>query len=219
MNFLKWFLAEVLVFWMASCTHEPTIPQPDVANTSQSVCFQQDVLPLFQTYCSRTQGGCHDAGNPRVALVDYTGIIKGVSPHNLSGSWFYNAIGKGMPPYAEPQLTAAQQSTIARWINEGAQNNNCPDRKCDSLYSGFETSIAPVIATYCNGCHGNSQSSSGIIFDSYVHLKDFIKTDTARFMNSIRHQAGTVKNMPPFAPLPECAVFKIENWVKNGMPQ
>ena len=107
-----------LFFFSLSCTHETLVVPGPAAN---EICFQHDVLPLFQTYCSRTQGGCHDAGNPRVSLVDYAGIIRGIKPFDAKGSWFYNDIGKGMPPYGEPQLSESQLKIIEQWINEGAK--------------------------------------------------------------------------------------------------
>jgi hypothetical protein len=204
-----------LFSFSVSCKHETlVVPGP----AASKICFQQEVLPLFQTYCSRTQGGCHDAGNPRVSLVDYSGIIRGIKPFDAKGSWFYNDIGKGMPPYGEPQLSESQLKIIEQWINEGAKETSCAPGNCDSSQVGYRNNVELIFASYCNGCHGNDHPQAGLQLSTYEMAKATIKADTALFLHAIQFSSAPQKNMPPFGKLPDCELNKLENWVLKGMP-
>jgi hypothetical protein len=105
----------------SSCTREAPPHRADAA----LVCYQAQVQPLLITYCTGTNGGCHGADDARVSLTEYPSVMKGIQPGNADGSPYFSVIGSSMPPLSSPQLNAAQQDTIRRWINQGAENTNC----------------------------------------------------------------------------------------------
>jgi hypothetical protein len=106
-----------------SCTHEPNI------ETLPEVCFERDVLPIFQTNCAIS--GCHDATSKTEGynLSDYESITSnGIEKGNAGKSKVYKAmitgIGEIMPPSGA--LPEAQRQLILVWIEQGAKNTTCP---------------------------------------------------------------------------------------------
>lgn len=200
-----------------SCAHvDPVAP---VARVNQEICFQRQVLPIFTSYCSRVEGGCHDAGNPRVALVEYAGIMNGIQEGNADGSWFYHVIGRGMPPGAEPQLSTDQLAIIRQWIDQGARNSNCDEVACDSSHVRFTGGVDRIFADYCNGCHNSVVYPNSRSFSTLDLIRKAVKDDPERFLHSIRYDPGTQANMPPSFKMNECDLHRLEAWVHAGMPE
>ena len=81
---------------IASCTHEvinaPTDPSTPIdvggggttPNTSDTVCFNTEVLPLYVSYCGSS--GCHDAASRQEGVIttSYTRIMEGIRAKNAS---------------------------------------------------------------------------------------------------------------------------------------
>jgi uncharacterized membrane protein len=165
------------------------------------------------------EGGCHDAGNPRVALVAYAGIMNGIQEGNAEGSWFYHAIGHGMPPLAEPQMSPEQLAVINQWIQEGAKNSNCDDVDCDSTNVAYTGNVEKILADNCNGCHNSTVYPNARQFSSLDFARSVIAGDPERFLRSIRYAAGPQANMPPSFKMNVCDRQKLEAWVNKGMPK
>ena len=71
-----------------SCKHE--IPKPP---GPEGICFENDILPVFQSYCAKS--GCHDAttASDGYVLDSYANIIsKEVEPGNAAGSKIYRVL-------------------------------------------------------------------------------------------------------------------------------
>jgi mono/diheme cytochrome c family protein len=164
------------------------------------------------------EGGCHDAGNPRIALVEYSNIMNGIQEGNADGSWFYHVIGRGMPPGAEPQLTTDQLDIIRQWIDQGAKNSNCDDVACDSTHVHYADGVSRIFADYCNGCHNSVVFPNSRSFTTLDLIRNAVKADPERFLRSIRYDQGTQANMPPTFQMNECDRHKVEAWVHQGMP-
>jgi len=208
------------MFWaiplmsLISCMHDqPAMPIP-----VDKICFQRQVLPLFVNYCSRVEGGCHDAGNPRISLVDHAGIMRGIQEGNADGSWFFHTIGLSMPPGAEPQLNVEQVGIIRKWIDQGAPNSHCENLPCDTSRLTYSNSASAIFSNYCNGCHDSWVYPNALGFSSYDRAKNSISADPEKFLRSIRYSAGAQKNMPPSCEMNPCDRMKIESWVNRGMP-
>jgi hypothetical protein len=217
---MKWPLLATLsgvVVLSGSCAHEDP-PKPS-SRTQQEVCFQRQVLPIFTSYCSRVEGGCHDAGNPRVALVEYTSIMNGIQEGNADGSWFYHVIGRGMPPGAEPQLNSDQLDILRQWIDQGAKNSNCEEAACDSTHVRYTGNIDHIFTDYCNGCHNSTVYPNPRSFSTLDLIRKAVLADPERFLRSIRYDAGSKAVMPPTFQMNDCDLHKIEAWVNNGMPE
>ena len=97
------------------------------AALAQSVSFESQVLPVFETKCSE----CHGLSNPevRLTLISYEGVIKGseygivIEPGEPIESYMIELIEKGeMPQDGEP-VSPDELSLIKSWIEEGALNN------------------------------------------------------------------------------------------------
>lgn len=84
-----------------SCKHEIPIVPGGTGNTS--VCFSQDVLPVFQSNCSRS--GCHNATTAADGYVldSYANIIRrGIVPGDAGRSKIYEAITDNGPDRMPP---------------------------------------------------------------------------------------------------------------------
>lgn len=188
---------------------------------SNTVCFQTDVLPLFQTYCAST--GCHDATTRKedLVLTSYANIMKGISANNAASSDYYHVITDGsMPPKNSPQLTSAQVATIAKWINQGATNNTCVISTCDTTKTTYSNGISQIFATYCNGCHGVAPGSGGVVLSDYASAKTAGTSMKAAFLSAINYtSASSAMNMPQSGKLPDCQITQITKWINNGCPQ
>lgn len=124
---MKKFLSILSIVLIAAvlinaCKHEPAqiainptpIPGPVPNN---GVCFESDVLPLFQTNCAKS--GCHDATSHVEDLVldSYTNIVKkGIVPGKANSSKLYEVLFKSgsdkMPPLPNADLTTDQRTLL-----------------------------------------------------------------------------------------------------------
>ena len=118
----------LLLIFMAgvpSCTHET-----QNLDRFETVCFERDVLPVFQNGCATTN--CHDAITHRdgLDLSHYGGILEEIEPGNPDGSEIYQVITTTGPERMPPDhaLAEADRIRIRLWILQGAQNTQCnPD--------------------------------------------------------------------------------------------
>ncbi|HWB24645.1 MAG TPA: hypothetical protein VG738_04155 [Chitinophagaceae bacterium] len=193
------------------------------SGSSDSVCFQSQVLPLYQTYCSRNSG-CHsgngggDDGDD-VVLTTYFNIMKGISPGLPQASRYFTIIGHGMPPRKEPAMTQDQLNIIQKWISQGALNTVCTGGTCDTSKYTYTNAASVIFATYCNGCHGNAPGSGNVILSSYSAAINSVNINKLLFINAINYSATPAQNMPPAGKLSNCQIQQLTNWVNKGMPQ
>ena len=104
---------------IGSCKNE----LPDVTKM-RKVCFDNEILPLFQSNCSIS--GCHTSGS-ELPLDSYTSILQAVEPGNPDNSQAYQAIiakwGEVMPP--DRPISQEARTLIRIWIQQGAENTVC----------------------------------------------------------------------------------------------
>ena len=106
-----------------SCTH-------DVLNLTQfdTVCFERDILPVFQNGCATT--GCHSGQRGGMNLTSYDGIMSGITPGSAAQSRIYKAItttlNQPMPP--SHALAESDRIRIRIWIEQGAKHTVCPSQ-------------------------------------------------------------------------------------------
>jgi hypothetical protein len=81
-------------------------------------------------------------------------------------------------------------------------------------YSG---AVAPLMNTYCKGCHSGATPRGGIDLSTYDGVKAVALN--GRLMGSIKQDSG-YKAMPPGAnkKLSDCKILQIEKWVRAGSP-
>lgn len=212
-----------------SCKHEipyilfgnNNIDTTNYPCNKDTVYFQNQVLPIFSTYCTGTD--CHSGPSPQedIDLTSYSNIMASgkIIAHNSSKSKIYKSIidtdpDDRMPPTAN--LPQEKIDLIKKWIEQGAINNYCNDSKnpCDTSNVTFSLSIKKIITDYCIGCHDDTYIIS---LTTYNKVKDAVQN--RNLWNSINHTSG-YKIMPPDVniKLSNCNIRKIKIWIDAGMP-
>ncbi len=113
-----------LLLLAGSCKHDDDMSQ------LPEICFESDVLPIFQTGCAIS--GCHNATSASggLNLSSYEGIMRGVTPGNAMKSKVYTVLSNiwspesFMPP--DRPLSLENRSAIKVWIEQGANETTCP---------------------------------------------------------------------------------------------
>jgi len=212
------FVAAILgsIIWMA-----PTACTREYIENVNPVCFETDVLPIFQSNC--TQSGCHNSVDREKGydLSNYTGIVnKGIQPGDYKGSKIYESLvvpgGESMPPAPFGRLSDEQITTIALWIEQGANNTiNCGDSgNCVTDNVTYAATVKPILQKYCTGCHSGGAPSGNISYATYNATKPTAVSGAL---------VGSIEHAPGYAPMPEnaskipaCDVEKIRQWVVLG---
>jgi len=95
--------------------------------TTATVSFSADVLPIINSRCENCHGG--DKIEKDLNLLSYNGIMAGsedgavVAPGDVAGSLLYDLISSGKMPKRGPKVTPVELALIEAWIAEGALNN------------------------------------------------------------------------------------------------
>jgi hypothetical protein len=211
-----------------ACKHYPVLPvvtppptPPPSKNCSpDTVYFQNEVLPLFQSYCGKA--GCHDGTGEGSDLTNYNSIFQvGVVPGNPDASRVYYVITVGgeegkMPPGNQPQLNQAQIQLISTWITQGAFNNKCDSAGCDTITPTYALTIQPIIQTYCLGCHSDPQPAGSINLSTYDAVKAV--AGGTRLMGAIRQEPGYFAMPKTGDPLSTCQVAEFQKWIDLTYP-
>ncbi|MCX6154854.1 MAG: T9SS type A sorting domain-containing protein [Candidatus Kapabacteria bacterium] len=184
-------------------------------NATDSICFNKDIFPLFYSYCATS--GCHDAVTKKkgVNVTSYTLIMRGIQAGNPNSSSYYTEMFDGMPPNGYPQMSAAQLNIIQNWILNGAKNDSCQTKNCDTTNITVSGTIQSIVKTYCIGCHFNNKGGGGI----NLSTDQFIKDNSIAIYGSVYHLNG-FKPMPPIGLVDDCNKLKIKLWANaaNSTP-
>ncbi|CAN5671682.1 hypothetical protein BH10BAC3_BH10BAC3_13080 [soil metagenome] len=212
--------------WLSSCKHEIFNPggvdsTPDSTGTGADgkICFETDVLPIFQLSCAKS--GCHDAitNEAGYMLDSYENIIKkDIKPGKASDSKIYKVLfesGENAMPKDAPPLTTLQKNRIAQWINEGANNTkNCSTSVCDTTQFKFAANVAPILNNYCTSCH----NTAGAAANGGVDLSKY-----AAVINHVDQIPGAIQWLPGSKQMPQggsklsdCNIKIILKWINAG---
>lgn len=84
--------------------------------------------------------------------------------------------------------------------------------ECDTENVTFQERIQPIIANQCafSGCH--VQGGGSILLENYAQIKNSI--DNGNFVQRVL----VTRDMPPGAPLTDCQIASIQQWVDDGAP-
>jgi hypothetical protein len=235
-------LAGFLILLFPSCVHEPfaTI-DPDPGDTTQNpmdttaidtfsglpcdpevIYFTRDVLPILRSNCAKS--GCHDAVTKEedIILDSYEHVMASdvIRPFNLNNSDLYEVItetdpDKRMPQPPNQKLTTEQITVIAKWILQGAKNLTCDEvgacNTTDVSYSGF---VAPLLTTYCVGCHSGGAPSGNIVLNSHAGIQTVALN--GRLQGAITWAAGYQQMPRGSGKLSSCNIDKIISWINDG---
>jgi len=206
--------------------------------TLDQVCFERDVLPIFQNSCATT--GCHSAGRGRGGydFSNYASIMKAITPFNSQGSKAYQAItGKAFVQLMPPKGVVSENDRILIrvWIDQGAKNTTCgttasttdttkvvqtpPVSVSSSPQVCFERDLLPVLVSSCaiSGCHDQTTHRSGYNITSYSSVMTNLvvagNPTSSRLYSVIKGNSMPPK---PYAALSQAVKDSLFNWIKNG---
>jgi len=229
----------ILATAIVSCVHELPIPKDtgsggttigggngsggviQIATCStDTVYFSNTILPLINSVCGKS--GCHGTTNRNAfSLTTYASIVSRLGTANrLNNALQDMSEKKAEKPTLDYTPPSADQMTqLQKWISQGAKNNSC--NSCDTTKFTYAATIAPIINTYCKGCHTGSTASAGVDLSSYTSTQSEINSNPGRLLGSIQWTApytGT-KQMPQgSSQLPACYITQIKKWIAAGAP-
>lgn len=197
-----------------------TVAQP--CDTSM-VYFQSDILPILVGNCAFA--GCHDPISAEHGLImtSYEGLTAHggtVVPYNLDKSELYEKITEDdlsdrMPPPPNAALTQTQISLIAKWIEQGALNNQCDELMvCDTSTVSYVADLSPIFSTYCVTCHGDVNPNAGINLNSYSGVSTAAKS--GKLLGVITWSNGFIKMPQGGNQLSACNINLIDAWITQG---
>ncbi|MEZ4950222.1 MAG: hypothetical protein R2879_13170 [Saprospiraceae bacterium] len=184
------------------------------------VCFERDVLPVLVSNC--TQSGCHNSIDREKGydFSSYSAIMSNgaVKPGNYQGSELYKvlvAIGeRAMPPSPNEKLSLDQIERISLWIEQGANPTSCDAVVCDTSNVTYNSSVKPILQTYCYGCHAGSGFLGGIDYTNYSGVKATV--DNGKLWGSVNHASGYSAMPQNGAKLSACDLQIIKTWIDAG---
>ena len=93
-------------------------------NNLQAVDYATEIQPIFTANCT----GCH-GGQNNLFLNSYSNVMAGnsnngpvITPNDADNSLLWQYINSNYMPM-DGSLTSEQKTTIAQWINDGAEND------------------------------------------------------------------------------------------------
>jgi hypothetical protein len=218
------FFSMLSTIILISCMHDP----PDISDVAP-VCFQTEILPVFQNSCGVS--GCHSSsgGEQGFALTTYNEILKAVEPYNASKSKAYQFIlGKPfmMMPPAGP-LPKEIRTKIWLWIQQGAQETTCGSDGTVSgvTYTCFSRDLLPVLSNSCgiSGCHNSSSAKEGVVTTSYQSVMNSGIVNAGNPASSKLYKVITASQtsenaMPPkpYSSLSKAVTDSIYKWIQRG---
>lgn len=187
------------------------------------VYFDRDLLPILKSNCAKS--GCHDAITHQedIILDNFENVMASgiVKPFNLNGSDMFEVItetdpDKRMPEPPNQKLTAEQITLISKWILQGAKDLTCDETagQCDTTnitYSGF---VAPLLTTYCVGCHSGGAPSGNIVLNLHAGVQAVALN--GRLIGAITWANGFQQMPKGSGKLSDCNIQKIKAWINNG---
>ncbi len=221
------FIALLISF--NSCKHEG-IP----ADQFPEICFQDQILPIFQNSCASCHGGTR--GEAGLDFSTYSGIMKAITPGDADKSKAYKAITSTfqlMPP--NNALPEDKRILIRIWINQGAKETTCSTSDTNTggtttqttqsgtLWACYDRDIQPILTNSCaiSGCHNSTTHKEGYDFSTYAKTLNAIKSGNPG--NSVLYKVITASTssenfMPPkpYSSLSKAAIDTIYSWIKRG---
>lgn len=223
-------LAIMVVFYQ--CKHDrdldiyrgqnPDHPTVSSSCDSDTIYFQNEILPLLISNCSTS--GCHDSDSKEedVILVDYASVLSDgkIKTGDAEGSKLYKQLLENdpeerMPPAPNNPLTQDQKNMIKKWINQGARNNYC-DGDCDTLNVSFSGSVWPTLQTNCVGCHSGVNPEGNITMSDYNSVVVLVANGSLH--GAITHDPNYSSMPKNGSQLSDCKIAEIKIWIEDGTP-
>lgn len=209
-----------------SCKHEG-IP----ADQFPEICFQDQILPIFQNSCASCHGGTH--GDAGLNFSTYAGIMKAITPGDAAKSRAYQAITSTfqiMPP--NNALPEDKRVLIRLWIEQGAKETTCSTSgtntgtttgttKSGTLWACYDRDIQPILMSSCavSGCHDATTKKDGVNLSNYQGALLRVKSGDplhSTIYNSIIGNTDELMPPKPYSALSKAAIDTIYSWIKRG---
>ncbi|MDD2963961.1 MAG: cytochrome c [Bacteroidales bacterium] len=87
---------------------------------------------------------------------------------------------------------------------------------CDLTSVTYQSTIAPIMASSCNGCHSGAGASAGVVTNTYEGLKTIALN--GKLYGSVSHASGYSAMPKNGNKLSACNIEKIKTWVDAGAP-
>ncbi len=201
-----------------ACVHAPYVMPVSQRTGDPTICFERDILPIFVSNC--TQSGCHGATgrDNSYRLDNYADIVSnGIVPGNPAASKLFESVaystGSSKMPRGGAALNATQIDLLRRWIATGAIDGGDCTGGCDSSNFTYSGAIAPMMATYCVGCHNNASVKGGSMSD-YNNVKT--QAVSGKLIGNIQHLPGFVPMPSAGLKLSDCQIAQVTKWVAAG---
>ena len=213
------FFLSIGIFFINSCVHAPYVLPVSQRYTDANICFERDILPIFQSNCAKS--GCHGSkGAGGYQLDSYMDIVrKGIVPGNPAASKIFESIAYSTGSNKMPRggsMSANDIAIIREWIATGALDSGaCYTDNCDTSQFTYSKTIAPMMQLYCVGCHSSSSAPGGSLAD-YASVSN--TAVNGRLIGDINHNSGYNAMPQGGSQLSTCQITQIENWVASGAP-
>jgi len=190
------------------------------------VYFSKQILPLLVSNCAKS--GCHDAITHKEGIVldNFQNVIGSrvikafeANKSKMIEVMTTNDSDDRMPPAPAQRMNSSQIALISKWIAEGAKDLTCDESSGQCVttnisYSGF---VAPLLTTYCVGCHSGGAPSGGISLNNYTGVKAV--ATSGKLYGAISWTSGVQFQMPRGSnKLSQCNIDKIKGWIDDGAP-
>lgn len=228
----------ILLFSFAGIMLESCKHDSNIINDLPEVCFEAQILPIFQTSCALS--GCHDASSRESGLVldSYDNIVKHVQAGDPYKSRIYKSItdiwsDEMMPP--GQSLSLESRTLIRVWIEQGAMNTICPDTIPPDTITNpedtatwvnpracFDRDILPIFVSSCaiSGCHDAANPQDGIILTDYMKIRSRVTPGNPEesdiYEKITEDNALDIMPPPPYDPLPQAQIDSIYKWILYG---
>ena len=140
-------------------------------STAGAPVFEQDVLPIFSTYCFT----CHGKSSPELGMDLRTAasVLRGshngpvIEKGSPDTSRLLQLVSKHLmpPPAFESVVPDGDVETIRRWIETGAHSSQAAGEIPEAArrqISRFEKEIQPIFNARCVACHSGHAPQSGL---------------------------------------------------------
>lgn len=89
-----------------------------------------------------------------------------------------------------------------------------PSIECDTIDMSYQNDILPIIQDNCYRCHDQANNFGNVTLEGYDNLKTYV--NNGKLLGAIKHEAGFSFMPRNEAPLLDCQIAKIEQWINKG---
>ena len=201
-------------------------------NPPAAPVFEQDVLPIFSTYCFT----CHGKSSPELGMDLRTAasVLRGshngrvIEKGSPTDSRLFALVSKQLmpPPAFESVVPEKDVETIRRWIETGAHSSR-PEGEIPEAaqrqIARFEKEILPIFEARCTACHGGDSPQSDLDLRTLAGALKGGKhgpaiaegfSDKSILMRQL--QSGVMPPKGTGKPLDDAQVELIREWIDEG---